>query len=137
MLRSIVHLDADSFFASVEQASDPRLRGLPVAVGGEARGLLASVSPEAARFGVQAAMSTTKARNLCPKLVVLPSDFEKYEQFSTWMFAYVQDFTPQLEVTGLDAGYFDLSGARLAPGDYGDSANHLRLLPENSGERGK
>ena len=115
MPRSIVHLDADSFYASVEQASDQRLRGLPVAVGGEARRMLASVSPEAAALGVRAAMPTATARKLCPKLVVLPGDFEKYEQFSAWMFACVTDFTPLVEVTNLDAGYFDVSGALLPP----------------------
>ncbi len=112
MPRAIVHLDADAFFVSVEQAADPRLRGRPVAVGGEKRGIIASASYEARRFGVYTPMPTVRARKLCPQLIVLPGDFEKYEQFSRWMFAYAYDFTPDVEVASIDEGYFDLSGAR-------------------------
>jgi nucleotidyltransferase/DNA polymerase involved in DNA repair len=70
--KSIVHLDADAFFASVEQAADPRLRGKPIAVGGEKRGIIASASYEARKFGVYTPMPTVRARKLCPKLIVLP-----------------------------------------------------------------
>jgi len=110
--RSIVHLDADAFFAAVEQAADPKLRGKPIAVGGEKRGIIASASYEARRFGVYTPMPTARARKLCPKLIVLPGDFERYEQFSNWMFGYCYDFTPEVEQTSIDEGYFDLSGAR-------------------------
>src|SRR5882672_8775808 len=110
--RSIVHLDADAFFAAVEQAADPKLRGKPIAVGGEKRGIIASASYEARRFGVYTPMPTVRARSLCPKLIVLPGDFERYEQFSNWMFGYCYDFTPQVEQTSIDEGYFDLSGTR-------------------------
>jgi len=110
--RSIVHIDADAFFAAVEQAADPKLRGKPIAVGGEKRGIIASASYEARRFGVYTPMPTMRARNLCPKLIVLPGDFERYEQFSNWMFGYCYDFTPDVEQTSIDEGYFDLSGTR-------------------------
>src|SRR6516164_3790843 len=86
--RSIVHLDADAFFASVEQAADARLRGKPIAVGGEKRGIIASASYEARKFGVYTPMPTMMARRLCPKLILLPGDFEKYELFSRLMFSY-------------------------------------------------
>ena len=115
MDRAIVHLDADAFFASVEQASDARLRGRPVAVGGEKRGIIASASYEARKFGVFTPMPTARARKLCPKLIVLPGDFEKYERFSRWMFSYAYDFTPDVEQTSIDEGYFDLSATRKAP----------------------
>src|SRR5262245_57193048 len=114
-MRTIVHLDADAFFASVEQAADPRLRGKPVAVGGEKRGIIASASYEARRFGVFTPMPTVRARKLCPRLIVLPGDFDKYEQFSRWVFAYAYDFTPDVEIASIDEGYFDLSGARKSP----------------------
>src|SRR5271170_6718504 len=114
-MRAIVHLDADAFFAAVEQASDPRLRDKPIAVGGEKRGIIASASYEARRYGVYTPMPTMRARKLCPKLIVLPGDFERYEQFSTWMFSYCYDFTPDVEQTSIDEGYFDLSGARKSP----------------------
>src|SRR5512136_2764793 len=109
---SVVHLDADAFFASVEQAADVRLRGKPVAVGGEKRGIIASASYEARQFGVFTPMPTVRARKLCPKLIVLPGDFEKYERFSRWMFSYAYDFTPEVEISSIDEGYFDLSGTR-------------------------
>ena len=112
MQRAIVHLDADAFFASVEQAADARLRGKPVAVGGEKRGIVASASYEARHFGVYTPMPTVRARRLCPNLIVVPGDYEKYERFSRWMFSYAQDFTPEVEVASIDEGYFDLTGAR-------------------------
>src|ERR1700741_3273846 len=95
--RSIVHLDADAFFASVEQAADTRLRGKPMAVGGEKRGIIASASYGARKFGVYTPMPTVRARKLCPKLIVVPGDFDKYERFSRWMFSYPYDFTPDVE----------------------------------------
>jgi nucleotidyltransferase/DNA polymerase involved in DNA repair len=81
-MRKIVHLDADAFFASVEQAADVRLRGKAMAVGGESRGIIASASYEARKFGIYTPMPTARARKLCPKLIVLPGDYERYEQFS-------------------------------------------------------
>src|ERR1043165_6769432 len=109
MPRVIVHLDADAFFAAVEQAGDPKLRGKAIAVGGERRGIIASASYEARKFGVYTPMPTVRARKLCPKLIVLPGNFERYEQFSNWMFGYCYDFTPDVEQTSIDEGYVDLS----------------------------
>ena len=109
MWRAIVHLDADAFFASVEQAADTRLRGKPIAVGGDSRGIIASASYEARKFGIYTPMPTARARKLCPKLIVLPGDYERYEQFSHWMFGYAYDFTPDVEQTSIDEGYFDLT----------------------------
>src|SRR5512139_2668535 len=113
--RTIVHLDADAFFASVEQAADPRLRGKPVAVGGEKRGIIASASYEARRMGIYTPMPSARARKLCPRLILLPGDFEKYERFSRWMFSYAYDFTPDVEIGSIDEGYFDLTGVRQSP----------------------
>jgi len=106
----IVHLDADAFYASVEQATDPRLRGRPVAVGGAKRGVVASASYEARRLGIFTTMPTARARKICPNLVVVSGDFEKYERFSRFMFSYLYDFTPFVEVASIDEGYFDLRG---------------------------
>ena len=110
--RKVLHLDADAFFASVEQAADPRLRGRPVAVGGARRGVVASASYEARRLGIYTTMPTARARRLCPALVVVPGDFEKYERFSRFLFSYAYDFTPAVEVASIDEGYADLSGQR-------------------------
>ncbi len=108
----IIHLDADAFFASVEQAADAKLRGRPVAVGGERRGIIASASYEARRLGIYTPMPTVRARKLCPGLIVLPADFEQYERFSRLMFSYAYDFTPTVEIGSIDEGYFDLRGNR-------------------------
>ena len=108
----IVHLDADAFFASVEQAADPKLRGKPVAVGGERRGIIASASYEARKLGIYTPMPTARARKLCPRLIIVPGDFEKYEQFSRFMFSYAYDFTPEVEIASIDEGYFDLGHQR-------------------------
>ncbi len=108
----ILHLDADAFFASVEQAADPRLRGKALVVGGSSRGVVASASYEARRHGITSAMPVARARKLCPKLIVIPGDFEKYEHFSRMMFSYAYDFTPVIEVGSIDEGYADLRGSR-------------------------
>src|SRR4051794_31443461 len=60
-------------------------------------------------------MPTSLARKTCPDLILLRTDFENYEQFSRWMFSYVQDVTPEVEVTGIDEGYFDLTGVNRPP----------------------
>ncbi|MBL9134904.1 MAG: DNA polymerase IV [Verrucomicrobiales bacterium] len=115
MSRAIVHLDGDAFFAAVEQAADSRLRGKPIVVGGERRGVVASASYEARRYGIRAAMPTMQARKLCPGLIVVSGNFERYEQFSRLMFAYAEDHTPLVEVQGLDEGYYDLTPNRDRP----------------------
>src|SRR5271154_1292907 len=127
--RAIVHLDADAFFASVEQAADPKLRGKAIAVGGEKRGIIASASYEAPKIGIYTPMPTVRARRLCPKLIVLPGDYEKYEWFSRCMFSYAHDFTPDVEVGSIDEGYLDLTGARKSPMDI---AQTLRTAIQQS-----
>lgn len=111
-MSSVVHLDADAFFASVEQAADPRLRGRPMAVGGEHRGIIASASYEARQLGIHTPMPTARARQLCRDLIVIPGDFEKYERFSRFMFSYAYDHTPLVEEASIDEGFFDLGGQR-------------------------
>jgi nucleotidyltransferase/DNA polymerase involved in DNA repair len=69
----------------------------------------------ARKFGVYTPMPTAKARKLCPKLIVLPGDYERYEQFSRWMFGYAYDFPPDVEQTSIDEGYFDLTANRKKP----------------------
>jgi len=108
----ILHFDADAFFASVEQAADPKLRGRPIAVGGERRGIIASASYEARKMGIYTPMPTARAKKLCPGLIVLPCDFDKYERFSHLMFSYAYDFTPLVELASIDECYLDLHGAR-------------------------
>jgi len=128
--RSILHLDADAFYASVEQAADSRLRGMAMAVGGETRGVISSASYEARALGVRSAMPTTQAKRLCPNLILVPGDFEKYERFSRLMFAYAYDLTPDVEVCSIDEGYLDLS--KQGNGHPRDSAIYLaKVIREN------
>src|SRR3984885_12906996 len=106
----IVHLDADAFFASVEQAADVRLRGKPVALGGSKRGVVASASYKARRLCFYTAMPTVKAPKILPSLISVSGDFERYEKFSRLMFSYAYDHTPVVEEASIDEGYFDLKG---------------------------
>ena len=105
-----VHIDADAFFASVEQAADTRLRGIPMAVGGRKRGIIAAASYEARRLGVYTPMPTQRALQVCPELVVVPGNFEMYEQFSDWIFGMCEELTPYVERSSIDEGYMDFSG---------------------------
>ena len=99
------------------------LNRLPTAGCGESRlplaarrrGIIASASYEARKFGIYTPMPTARARKLCPKLIVLPGDYERYEQFSNWMFGYAYDFTPDVEQTSIDEGYFDLTANHKKP----------------------
>ncbi len=120
----IIHLDADAFFASCEQAVDSRLRGKAIAVGGAKRGIVASASYEARKMGVYTPMPTAQARRICPKLIVIPGDFSKYEHFSKMMFSYAYDHTPEVEVGSIDEGYFDLRSNKKTPAR--DIANTIR-----------
>jgi len=108
----MLHLDADAFFVACEQAADAKLRGRPVAVGGERRGIIASASYEARKMGVYTPMPTARARKICPRLIIVPGDWEKYELFSRLMFSYAYDLTPMVEIGSIDEGYCDLSGNR-------------------------
>lgn len=108
----LIHFDADAFFASVEQAADRSLRGKPVAVGGLHRGIVASPSYEARKFGIHTAMPVSKARRLCPNLIVVPVRFDLYEQFSANIFGLADEITPLVEKQGVDEGYLDITGTR-------------------------
>jgi DNA polymerase-4 len=109
MDRFILHLDADAFFASIEQRDDPKLCGRPVAVG---TGVVASCSYEARRYGVQTGMRLAEARSLCRNLVVIAGEYPRYEQAARRMLAVCLEQTPVVEVAALDDLYLDLTGHR-------------------------
>lgn len=110
----ILHVDMDSFFVEVERLRDPGLVGRPVAVGGAGpRGVIASASYEARRFGVRSAQPTTTARRLCDELIVVPSDHARYSDVSADVFAVFRSFTPLVEGLSLDEAFLDVSGLRL------------------------
>src|SRR5262245_54326098 len=102
----VLHLDVDSFFAAVEQRDDARLRGRPVAVGS---GVVASCSAEAKRQGVATGMALGEARRRCPRLLILPGDYRRYEQASRRILGVCHDLTPVVEVAALDDLYLDVA----------------------------
>lgn len=108
---AIIHLDADAFFASVEQALNPALKGRPVVTGKE-RGIIACASYQAKEMGVKRGISLADARKLCPGLIVLPSDYETYSLYSRRMFNIVRRYTPAVEESSIDEAFADLGGMR-------------------------
>jgi len=111
MVRRIVHIDMDAFYASVEQRDNPALRGLPVAVGGapDQRGVVAAASYEARRFGVRSAIPMSRAVRLCPALVIVRPDFAKYRTVSQQVFAIFRSVTSLVEGLSLDEAYLDVT----------------------------
>jgi DNA polymerase-4 len=123
----ILHVDLDAFFASVEILDDPSLVGKPVCVGGAgARGVIASASYEARRYGVHSAMASLIARRVCPDLIILPGRFDRYEVYSRGFHAIINDLTPDFEPLGLDEAFCDLRSLRRLRVAPLDAAARLR-----------
>ena len=116
--RVILHLDLDAFYCAVEEQRDPRLRGRPVAVGGrpESRGVVASCSYAARRFGIRSAMPMSRALRLCSHLRVVPPDHEAYRRASRRVMDLLHEFTPLVEQLSIDEAFLDLSDTAL-PGE--------------------
>lgn len=111
-LATIVHLDADAFFVSVELALRPELRGKKVAVGGRQRGIISSASYEARSCGVYTPMPTQRALRVCPDLILLPHEGD-YGGMSRRMFDLCEDLTPLVQRNSIDEGYVDLGPCGL------------------------
>lgn len=109
--RAILHLDADAFFASCEQAIHPELRGKPVITGKE-RGIVAAASYEAKARGIKRAMRLSEVKKICPDAVILPSDYETYSLFSMRMFGILRRFSPDVEEYSIDEAFVDITGLR-------------------------
>lgn len=122
----ILHVDMDAFFAEVELLERPELRGRPVVVGGERRGVVLSATYEARAQGVHAAMSMTQARALCPSAVVLPPRHGRYREVSTAVMAILDSVTPVVEPVSIDEAFLDVSGARRRLGSPVEIGSALR-----------
>ena len=117
--RTILHMDLDSFFVSVERLKDPSLLGKPVIVGGVgARGVVSSCSYEARKYGVHSAMPGAKAHKLCPHGIFLPGDSSSYSKYSRMVTQVIADSAPLFEKASIDEFYVDLTGMDKYFGSY-------------------
>jgi DNA polymerase-4 len=125
--RTVLHVDMDAFYASVEQRDQPELRGRPVIVGADpsGRGVVSAASYEARRFGVHSAMPIGRAARLCPDAAFLPVDMDKYAAVSRQVMAILADFTPLLEPVSIDEAFLDVTGTE---GLHGDGAAVARTI---------
>lgn len=122
----ILHVDMDAFFVAVELLKQPELRGLPVAVGGQTRGVIAAASYEARVFGVNSAMPVAQARRICPNLTILVPRMGEYQRVSKVIMAILADFTPVLEQVSVDEAYLDVRSTRRLFGSPVQIAHQIR-----------
>lgn len=124
---SMLHVDMDSFFVSVELLDRPDLVGRPVAAAHDtARSVISSASYEARRFGVRSAMPVGRAKQLCPQLVLLPPTFEKYRKASREVMRIFEEFTPLVEPLSIDEAFLDVAGSLRLFGAPSEIARQLR-----------
>ncbi len=108
--RKIIHIDMDAFFASVEQRDHPELRGKPIAVGGSGRrGVVAAASYEARKYGVHSAMPGYKAKELCPAIIFVGSNFAAYKEASDQIRSIFKEYTDLIEPLSLDEAFLDVT----------------------------
>ena len=126
--RSIVHVDMDAFYASVEQRDRPELRGRPVIVGADpkGRGVVSAASYEARVFGVRSAMPIGKAARLCPDGVFLPVDMDKYAGASRQIMGILGDFSPLVEPVSVDEAFVDLTGTASLFGPAPEAVREIK-----------
>ena len=126
--RKIIHCDCDCFYAAVEIRDDPSLAGLAVAVGGDAdrRGVITTCNYAAREYGVRSAMPSAHARRLCPGLLIIPPDFDKYRAASRQIRQIFYDFSDLVEPLSLDEAYLDVSEAQACQGSATLIAREIR-----------
>ncbi len=118
MARAIVHMDLDTFFVSCERLNNSSLEGIPLIIGGGDRGVVASCSYEARRFGVRSAMPTSMALKLCPQARVIKGDMERYSQLSHTVTEVISERAPVMEKASIDEFYLDITGMDRFYGCY-------------------
>jgi len=127
-MRKIVHVDCDCFFAAIEMRDDPALRTVPLAVGGasDRRGVISTCNYEARRYGVRSAMSSAMALKLCPGLVLVPGNMEKYREASQQIRRIFYEYTDLVEPLSLDEAYLDVSASTCCQGSATLMATEMR-----------
>lgn len=129
---AILHIDADAFFASVEQAVHPKYRGKPVVTGAE-RGIIAAASYEAKALGIKRGIHLREAKKICPALIVLPTDYETCSLFSQRMFDCMRQYTSLVEEYSIDEAFVDITGLRRVHRcSYEEIARKIKRDIENS-----
>jgi DNA polymerase IV len=128
VVRKIIHVDMDAFYAAVEQRDRPELRGRPVVVGGDprSRGVVSSASYEARAFGIRSAMPSSQARRLCPHTVFLMPDMARYREASRAVFAVFRSVTDLVEPLSIDEAYLDVTENTLGEPLAGRVAIYVR-----------
>src|SRR3990167_3172264 len=110
-MRTVLHIDFNSYFATVEQQANPRLRGKPVGVTGGDRGkkkVLGAASVEAKRFGVKTGMQIWEAKKLCPQIILVSGDSDKYLETTKRFLSILKDYTPFVEAFSIDECFVEL-----------------------------
>ena len=132
--RHIAHFDLDTFYVSVECLKDDRLKGKPVIIGGSSdRGVVASCSYEARRFGIHSAMPMKLARRLCPQAIIRQGDMEEYSKYSRLVTDVIADTVPMFEKASIDEFYVDLTGMDKYFGSQQFTANLKKKVVKESG----
>lgn len=117
--QNIIHMDLDAFFVSVEQLREPKLRGIPLLIGGRSgRGVVAACSYEARKFGIHSAMPMKTAKRLCPHATVIGGDPEQYSKYSNVVTEIIAEQVPLYEKSSIDEFYIDLSGMERFHNSY-------------------
>ncbi|MGJ1204519.1 DNA polymerase IV [Sphingobacterium lactis] len=127
-MRKIIHIDMDAFYASVDQRDFPELRGKPLAVGGspDGRGVVATASYEARKYGVKSAMSSRNALQLCPDLIFTYPRFEVYKEVSNHIRSIFRRYTDLIEPLSLDEAYLDVTDDKLGIGSAIEIAKEIK-----------
>jgi DNA polymerase-4 len=133
MERAIAHMDLDTFFVSCERLRDSVLENQPVIIGGGDRGVVASCSYEARKFGVRSAMPLRMALRLCPEAQVIKGDMEYYSNMSHLVTEIIQEKVPVMEKASVDEFYLDLSGMDKFFGCYQWTTEIAEAVKKNTG----
>ena len=128
IIRKIIHIDMDAFFAAVEQRDNPKLRGLPVIVGGnpKSRGVVATCSYEARKYGIHSAMASSRAYNLCPKAIFVRPRMEAYKAVSVQIRDIFQDYSDFVEPLSLDEAFLDVTMNKMQLKSATDTAIEIK-----------